>query len=80
MTKLDENVVKPEKREWVGLSDEDIYTIAKQIGHSYFSMAKAIEKRLKEKNAYGWQSVENVTEYLDDLRGGADDELKEKNT
>jgi hypothetical protein len=51
MTKLDENVVKPEKREWVGLSDEDIYTIAKQIGHSYFSMAKAIEAKLKEKNA-----------------------------
>jgi hypothetical protein len=28
---------------------------------------------LKEKNAHGWQSVANPTEYLDDLRGGADE-------
>jgi len=27
----------------------------------------------KEKNAHGWQSVANPTEYLDDLRGGADE-------
>jgi len=59
-------------REWVGLTDEDIYAIAKEIGHSYFSLARSIEAKLKEKNAYGWQSVANPTEYLDDLRGGAD--------
>jgi NACalpha-BTF3-like transcription factor len=43
-------VVESEKRKWIGLTDEDIYTIAKQIGHSYFSMARAIEAKLKEKN------------------------------
>lgn len=33
----------------------------------------AIEAKLREKNAPGWQSVANLTEYLDDLRGGADE-------
>ena len=43
-------VVESEKREWVGLTDEDIYATAKEIGHSYFSIARAIEAKLKEKN------------------------------
>jgi hypothetical protein len=66
------------KREWVGLTSDDVISLCKQFlqpRHSdleviYF--ARAIEAKLKEKNAYGWQSVENPTEYLDDLRGGAD--------
>jgi hypothetical protein len=68
----------PPQREWVGLTSDDVISLCKQFlqpRHSdleviYF--ARAIEAKLKEKNAYGWQSVENPTEYLDDLRGGAD--------
>jgi hypothetical protein len=72
IAELNKTIQQAEKREWVGLTDEDIYAIAKEIGHSYFSLARSIEAKLKEKNAYGWQSVSNPTEYLDDLRGGAD--------
>ena len=38
----------------------------------YTSPTTTTEKKLKEKNGYGWQSVDNVTKYLDDLRGGSD--------
>jgi hypothetical protein len=73
-------------REWVGLTDEEWDCIWDEVDTDMWSQTsrenaeRMIEAKLKEKNAYGWQSVENVTEYLDDLRGGADDELKEKNT
>jgi hypothetical protein len=62
-------------REWVGLTDEEIAEGAKQSWVDKQAFESAVwwaEAKLKEKNAYGWQSVANPTEYLDDLRGGAD--------
>jgi hypothetical protein len=65
-------------REWVGLTDAEALDVwgKVELGQTEEQGAlllyKAFEAKLKEKNAYGWQSVENVTEYLDDLRGGAD--------
>ena len=58
-------------REWVGLTDDDMYELRRK-GHHHLSERdfRAIEAKLREKNAYGWQSVENPTQYLDDLRGG----------
>jgi hypothetical protein len=43
-------IERAEKPGWVGLTDEDIYATAKEVGHSYFSIARAIEAKLKEKN------------------------------
>jgi hypothetical protein len=63
------------QREWVGLTDEDIAEGAKQSWVDKQAFESAVwwaEAKLKENNAYGWQSVANPTEYLDDLRGGAD--------
>jgi hypothetical protein len=64
-------------REGVGLTDAEIEGMF--MANSccddsvvYEYVARAIEAKLKEKNAYGWQSVANPTEYLDDLRGGKD--------
>jgi hypothetical protein len=68
----------PPRKEWVGLTDEElrrIYDEAPAIEGVPFipnGFAYAIEAKLKEKNAYGWQSVSNPTEYLDELRGGED--------
>jgi hypothetical protein len=60
-------------REWVGLTDEEIEDCdPSDECWNLMDVARAIEAKLKEKNAYGWQSVANPTEYLDDLRGGAD--------
>ena len=60
------------KREWVGLTEEEILQPLniKTGDEHFFQFARAIEAKLREKNAYGWQSVENPTQYLDDLRGG----------
>ena len=64
-------------REWVSLSKDEIYAIAENdeidwpVGGTV-TFARLIEAKLKEKNAYGWQSVSNPTEYLDELRGGED--------
>jgi hypothetical protein len=62
-------------REWVSLTDEVLDQVVFDCGLSRTpkDVARAIEAKLKEKNAYGWQSVANPTEYLDDLRGGADE-------
>ena len=63
-------------REWVGLTDEDIAEGAKQSWVDKQAFESAVwwaEAKLKEKNAYGWQSVSNPTEYLDELRGGKDE-------
>jgi hypothetical protein len=38
------------KREWVGLSDEEVQTIFELGHHSYKEFAKAIEVKLKELN------------------------------
>lgn len=69
---------KQQQTEWVGLKDKDLREMCKEfpnmLGLDVAIIAMTAEKKLKEKNASGWQSVENVTEYLDDLRGGADDE------
>jgi hypothetical protein len=64
-------------REWVGLTNNEITQCWIQkhdhdVGAIY-AFACAIEARLREKNAYGWQSVSNPTEYLDELRGGKDE-------
>jgi uncharacterized UPF0160 family protein len=62
----------PPQREWVGLTDEEVSETLTEH-HGWQQFAKAIEAKLKEKNAYGWQSVENPSEYLDELRGGKDE-------
>jgi len=65
----------PPKREWVELTDEEIAEGAKQSWVDKQAFESAVwwaEAKLKEKNAYGWQSVSNPTEYLDELRGGED--------
>jgi len=62
-------------REWIGLTDEEIAKGAKQSWVDKQAFESAVwwaEAKLKEKNAYGWQSVSNPTEYLDELRGGKD--------
>jgi len=61
--------------EWVGLTDEEIAEGAKQSWVDKQAFESAVwwaEAKLKEKNAYGWQSVSNPTEYLDELRGVTD--------
>mgnify|MGYP003565533289 CR=1 FL=1 len=65
------NATQRPQREWVGLTDDDMYELRRK-GHHHLSERdfRAIEAKLREKNAYGWQSVENPTQYLDDLRGG----------
>jgi len=61
-------------REWVGLTMEDVAELWEDYDESsWYAFFRAIEAKLREKNAYGWQSVDNVTEYLDELRGGRDD-------
>jgi len=65
-------------REWVGLTDEEWDCIWDEVDTDMWSQTsrenaeRMIETKLKEKNAYGWQSVSNPTEYLDELRGGTD--------
>ena len=43
-----------EKREWVGLTDEEIWTVLQFRGYSTdtIEIAKAIEAKLKEKNTW----------------------------
>lgn len=44
----------PPKKEWVGLTDDEIYTIEQECDQKfedYFEFANAIEAKLKEKNA-----------------------------
>ena len=69
-------------RPWVGLSGDEKQEILEKNTHpdgrygSYTTTLGIIndtEAKLREKNAYGWQSVANPTEYLDELRGGRDD-------
>lgn len=79
--KLRQAIEQAKQREWVGLTDEEIRSVYKNVIPDVTvseavlsrSIARAIEAKLKEKNAYGWQSVANPTEWLDDLRGGSDD-------
>ena len=67
-------------REWVGLTEDEKAEIRGSVKYSQYMSAleygilvqDATEAKLKTKNAYGWQSVENPTEYLDNLRGGTD--------
>jgi len=61
------------QREWIGLTDEEITELfCNYDGSQFLMLIRDIEAKLKEKNAYGWQSVSNPTEYLDELRGGKD--------
>ena len=65
-------------REWVGLSrGEKLGIIDRHTMRSYddqqdmlFAIMADANDLLKNKNAPGWQSVSNPTEYLDELRGG----------
>ena len=59
-------------REWVGLTSEEMSLIAADTS-DIDQLILVVEDKLREKNAYGWQSVDNLTEYLDELRGGRDD-------
>ena len=56
------------QREWVGLTDEERY-LNEARSEEEIEYARAIEAKLREKNAYGWQSVVNPTEFLEELRG-----------
>ena len=38
------------KREWFGLTDEEIDKVSGDVGYGYIDVAKAIEAKLKEKN------------------------------
>ena len=68
----------PPQREWVGLTDKEKAEILESVGYSqlmsvdkFASLVQyATEAKLREKNACGWQSVANPTQYLDGLRGG----------
>ena len=68
----------PPQREWVGLSrGEKLGIIDRHTMRSYddqqdmlFAIMADANDLLKNKNAPGWQSVSNPTEYLDELRGG----------
>jgi hypothetical protein len=68
-----------DKKEWVGLTYAEISEEADRLNlrdgtlNGAISFANVIAAKLKEKNAYGWQSVNNPTEWLDDLRGGEDE-------
>lgn len=65
----------PPQREWVGLTEDEVmqewFSVTLVAKQDLMKFAKAIEAKLKEKNS--WQSVANPTEWLDDLRGGADE-------
>ena len=59
MRTLREAIAEAEKREWVGLTDEEVYPLANEHLHhqieSYevsgiYNLARAIEAKLKEKN------------------------------
>ena len=71
-------VVESEKREWVGLTESEKAVIRGSVKYSQFMSSveygvlvqDATEAKLREKNACGWQSAENPTECLDELRGG----------
>jgi Zn finger protein HypA/HybF involved in hydrogenase expression len=39
------------KREWAGLTDDDIDDVTGEVGFGYIDVARAIEAKLKEKNA-----------------------------
>ena len=65
-------------QEWVGLTDEEITDLWAGVSTeheemSIWELGHAIEAELRKKNVYGWQSVADPTEYLDDLRGGKDE-------
>ena len=68
----------PPQREWVGLSrGKKLGIIDRHTMRSYddqqdmlFAIMADTNDLLKNKNASGWQSVANPTQYLDELRGG----------
>ena len=39
------------QREWQGLTDDEIDQVAASFGYGYIDVARAIESKLKEKNA-----------------------------
>jgi hypothetical protein len=47
--KCDWNLLAP-KKEWVGLTDEEIDKVAASSGYGYIDVARAIEAKLKDKN------------------------------
>jgi len=78
----DGSVVKlyttPPEREWVGLTDKEITDLWTSISDEpdkmkIWCIGYAIEAKLREKNAYGWHLVGNRTQYLDELRGGVEE-------
>ena len=70
LTEINGKMHKP----WAGLTDADIaHAMHGNVEGSNmlpYQFARAIEAKLKQQNAPGWQSVTNPTEYLDELRGG----------
>ena len=40
----------PPKKEWVGLTNDEIDQVAANSGYGYIDIARAIESKLKEKN------------------------------
>jgi hypothetical protein len=50
MRMLSKGEEPPTKRQWVGLTDEDIDDVTGEVGFGYIDVARAIEAKLKEKN------------------------------
>ena len=56
----------PPQREWVGLTDEEITELFCDYDAIQFpKFVRTVEVKLREKNAYGLQSVNNPSEWLD---------------
>jgi hypothetical protein len=43
-------LLQAQKKEWQGLTDEEIDQVAASFGYGYIDVARAIESKLKEKN------------------------------
>jgi len=43
-------VAEPEKREWVGLTDEEIHALDDEMRLDAYMLCRAVEAKLKEKN------------------------------
>ena len=66
MEALEDAIEDAQEREWVGLTDGEVTELFCDYDASQFlKFVRAIEAKLREKNAYGWQSINNPSEWLD---------------
>jgi hypothetical protein len=63
---IEDAIEQAEKREWVGLTEDEITELFCDYDASQFpKFVRTIEAKLKEKNAYGLQSINKPSEWLD---------------